>query len=124
MPDQFELNLNHRFAPDRSLDDARRAVLDLCAGEAEVVFVDECPAAPPCAAHPLVQRLLTAGALGPEPKQAWTDVARFASLGVPAVNFGPGTNAQAHQRNEWTSLAKLAEGQAILARFFAALGEP
>jgi succinyl-diaminopimelate desuccinylase len=83
---------------------------------------DLSPSAPPFASHPLVRRLVEAGVHGVEPKQAWTDVARFAQLGVAAVNFGPGDNAQAHQRNESTSIAGLVEGRAILLRWLGALG--
>jgi succinyl-diaminopimelate desuccinylase len=117
VPDRFTLNLNHRFAPSSSLEAAQREVLELVGGRASVEFTDLSPAAPPNRNHALVGALLRAGAKGPEPKQAWTDVARFASKGIAAVNFGPGENAQAHQKNESTSIALLHEGYAILRKW-------
>jgi succinyl-diaminopimelate desuccinylase len=117
VPDLFVLNLNHRFAPDVSLEEARRDLVALVAGRAEVEFSDLSPAARPSAEHPLVRALVASGVRAVEPKQAWTDVARFAERGVAAVNFGPGENAQAHQKNESTSLALLREGYAITTRW-------
>lgn len=122
VPDLFVLNVNHRFAPDRTMDDAQRELRDLVGGDADVEFTDLSPAAQPSAGHPLVRRLIDSGVRAVEPKQAWTDVARFALLGVAAVNFGPGENAQAHQRNESTSLPLLHEGFAIVSRWLAGLG--
>jgi succinyl-diaminopimelate desuccinylase len=121
IPDLFELNLNHRFAPDRTLEQAQADVRSLVADDAELVFTDLSPAAPPYRDHPLVHALADSGVLAVEPKQAWTDVARFAARGVPAVNFGPGVQRQAHQRNEWTLLSQLETGREILARFLGAI---
>jgi succinyl-diaminopimelate desuccinylase len=121
IPDHFELNLNRRFGPDRTLERVQQEILDLVAGEAEVEFIDLSPAAPPLRHHPLTEALAQSGVKAVEPKQAWTDVARFATLGIPAVNFGPGVQAQAHQRNEWTLLPLLDEGRAILDRWLAAI---
>jgi len=117
VPDRFQLNVNHRFAPGVAVEEAEQQVEALVAGRAELKFVDRSPSAPPFATHPLVRALEASGVVAVEPKQAWTDVARFAALGVPAVNFGPGEQAQAHQRNEWTSLDKLVTGYAILSRW-------
>ncbi|APR74817.1 N-succinyl-L,L-diaminopimelate desuccinylase [Minicystis rosea] len=121
VPDAFELNLNHRFSPDQTLEGAQRDIEALVAGRAKITFTDLSPSAPPFASHPLVAALRDAGVVAVEPKQAWTDVARFAAIGVPAVNFGPGVNAQAHQRNEWTSIAQLATGREILIRWLSGL---
>ena len=122
VPDRFVLNVNHRFAPDRTLDEASAHLRALVGDRARVDLTDLSPAAQPCASHPLVRALVAAGVRGVEPKQAWTDVARFATRGVAAVNFGPGENAQAHQRNESTSFELVHEGYAIVARWLASIG--
>ena len=122
IPDVFELNLNHRFGPSTSVESAKQRVLSLVGGEAEVEFIDISPSAPPLRHHALVAALAESGVLAVEPKQAWTDVARFAELGVPAVNFGPGVQAQAHQRNEWTLLSQLAGGLEVLETWLARIG--
>lgn len=121
VPDRFVLNINHRFSPDTSLAQAQENVRALVGDDASIVFTDLSPAALPNASHPLVRALIDAGVRGVEPKQAWTDVARFSALGVAAVNFGPGENAQAHQKNESTALSLLHEGYAIVERWLRAL---
>ena len=117
VPDRFVLNVNHRFAPDRTLEGEQEYLRDLVGDAAEVEFTDLSPSAPPFRDHPLVQKLVDCGVRAIEPKQAWTDVARFAALGVAAINFGPGENAQAHQKNESTSLPLIHEGYQIMRRW-------
>ncbi|HRI67646.1 MAG TPA: succinyl-diaminopimelate desuccinylase [Polyangium sp.] len=121
IPDMFWVNVNHRFAPNISLEEAKANIERLVNGRARVEWVDLSPSALPHGSHPLVLALRNAGVAGVEAKQAWTDVARFAAHGVPAVNWGPGENAQAHQRNEWTSITKLRTGRDILSKFFRTL---
>jgi succinyl-diaminopimelate desuccinylase len=121
IPDEFDINVNYRFAPPRRPEEALAELVSWVAGAAEVEATDMSPAGRPHAAHPLVQKLTAAGVAGVQTKQAWTDVARFDAIGVPAVNFGPGTQNQAHQRNEYTELGLLDDGFSILWRFLHAL---
>jgi succinyl-diaminopimelate desuccinylase len=118
IPDACTLNLNLRFAPDRTVDDAVREVEELGRRHgAAVVVTDRAPSCPAFADHPLVARLRERGGLEVEPKQAWTDVARLAAAGIPAVNFGPGATAQAHQRGEWVEVAAIEATYRALERF-------
>jgi succinyl-diaminopimelate desuccinylase len=119
IPDRFELNVNHRFGPSGALERSERAIAELVAGDAAITIVDRSPPAPPLRHHPIIAALADSGVRAVESKQAWTDVGRFAALGVPAANFGPGVQAQAHQRNEWTLLPALDEGFVILSRWLA-----
>ncbi len=120
VPDRFVLNVNHRFTPDVTLEQAQKHVMDVVAGRGHVEFTDLSPAAMPHRSHPLAQKLAACGVAAVERKQAWTDVARFAQIGVPAVNLGPGENAQAHQKNESTSLRLVHEGYEIFETFLTA----
>jgi succinyl-diaminopimelate desuccinylase len=117
VPDLFEVNVNYRFAPGRTPEEVVAHLTELVDGDAEVIATDLSPAGHPHAKHPLVLKLADSGVRSVETKQAWTDVARFDAVGVAAVNFGPGTQAQAHQKNEWTELPLLYEGYEILERF-------
>lgn len=100
IPDTFTLNVNLRFAPDRSPAQAEAYVRELVADEAGVEIVDAAPAAPARAEAPALARFLEVSRVTPRAKQAWTDVAQFAQAGVPAANFGPGIPELAHKRDE------------------------
>jgi succinyl-diaminopimelate desuccinylase len=121
VPDRFDVNVNYRFAPGRTPLEVVEELRSWVSDAAEVIPTDLSPAGRPHARHPLVAHLERCGVRTVETKQAWTDVARFDAAGVPAVNFGPGTQAQAHQPNEHTELPAVYEGYAILERFLTTL---
>jgi succinyl-diaminopimelate desuccinylase len=108
LPELFELNLNYRFAPGKDLERAQDDVRRLVGDGADIEFTDLSPSGLPCLGNPIVKRLCSV-VKGVAPKQAWTDVARFAVHGIDAVNFGPGEPAQAHQVGEWAEVAALGE---------------
>jgi succinyl-diaminopimelate desuccinylase len=121
IPDRFELNLNYRFAPTRTPQDVVEELRQLLDGQAVVEATDLSPACRPHATHPYVKWLSQCGVTATKVKQAWTDVARFDQLGVPAVNLGPGLQSQAHQPNEYTHLSLLEGGYGIFHKFLTEL---
>jgi succinyl-diaminopimelate desuccinylase len=102
VPDHVLLTVNHRFAPDRSLDRAVTHVRDVLAPAPGDTFevVDASPAAAPALDHPVLAGLIERGGLAVRAKLGWTDVARFAEHGIPAANFGPGDATLAHTAGE------------------------
>jgi succinyl-diaminopimelate desuccinylase len=115
VPDECSVSVNFRFAPDRSEEEAYehvRAVLGPC------VLVDSAPGAPPGLSAPAAADFVAAvGALvggRPVAKYGWTDVARFAEIGIPAVNYGPGDPNLAHTREEYVEVGQIEECEAVL----------
>ena len=106
VPDACEVTVNFRFAPDRDAEQARTHVREVFSGY-DIEFVDCAAGAMPGLKHPGLADLIDRVGGEPQPKLGWTDVARFAALGVPAVNFGPGDPALAHSPEEYVPLAEI-----------------
>jgi succinyl-diaminopimelate desuccinylase len=119
VPDLFELNLNYRFAPGKTIAQAQSDVEALVKGRADLRFADLSPSGRVASANPHYQRLLKLSGKPAEAKQAWTDVGRLSEAGMDAVNFGPGEAAQAHQRLESSGVAALAVAYETLKKFLA-----
>ncbi len=108
VPDECVVTVNFRFAPDRSIGDAEAHVRELFAGW-DVQVTDVAGGARPGLAEPAAASFVAAVGGTPRAKLGWTDVARFDSLGIPAVNFGPGDPRLAHTRDEHIEVAAIAE---------------
>jgi succinyl-diaminopimelate desuccinylase len=105
VPDSASVTINFRFAPDRTMAEAEDHVRGLFAScletEDSLELVDASDAAAPGLGHPLLASLAERAGGEILAKLGWTDVSRFASRGIPAVNFGPGDNRIAHTAGEY-----------------------
>ena len=143
VPDEAEVVISHRFAPDRTTAQAEQHVKDFVAGafaaegsvaedyndgssstpEFKIEILDTAPACPPSLNHPLLQSLVAAVASTPDlpdttpvrAKLGWTDVAFFGEQNIPAANFGPGNPLLAHAPNEQISAPSLHHNYETLA---------
>ncbi len=110
IPDEAVLTVNYRFAPSRSVAEAEEELRELFGSVAPAVSMrvtDAAGGARPGLDAALAQHFAAAVGGTPQPKFGWTDVARFAELGIPAVNYGPGDPALAHTDDERVPVEQL-----------------
>ena len=117
VPDGCTFAVGRRFAPKYDEAEATNQVRALLDGADEVEVLQSQPAAAPNLTNPLVAEFVDASGLAVRSKLGWTDVARFASRGVPAVNFGPGDPEIAHTAGEHVTRASIEQAYAVLAGF-------
>jgi succinyl-diaminopimelate desuccinylase len=117
VPDACVLVVNRRFAPRFSVDEAYAQVAELLEGADRLEVVNASPAGPPNLEDSLVAEFIATVDAPVGPKLGWTDVARFASRGIPALNFGPGDPTVAHTAGEFVERVALEQAYAALARF-------
>ena len=117
VPDECRLTVNRRFAPSRSIADA----------EAETARCSPAPTRSRSSARRRRRRPTSTTRSSPSSSarsisrcarsSGWTDVARFASRGVPALNFGPGDPTLAHTAGEHVTRGDVEGCFNVLAHF-------
>ncbi|MDY5784803.1 succinyl-diaminopimelate desuccinylase [Corynebacterium sp.] len=122
IPDEAQLIINFRYAPDRSVEDAKAHLEEVLALEEglELVWDDVAAGALPGLDHPVAAGLVEAVGGEFRAKFGWTDVARFSSLGIPAINFGPGDPGYAHKKDEQCPVDQIRSVSTILEAYLAA----
>jgi succinyl-diaminopimelate desuccinylase len=116
VPDTCSIVVNRRFAPAVTPDEAEAQVRALLADADGIEVVNLSPAATPNLSDPLVAEAVDTLGGDVRPKLGWTDVARFAAQGIPALNFGPGDPTIAHTPDEHVTRASLEAVHAALGR--------
>lgn len=106
IPDAAVVEINYRFAPSQTGDEAIAHLREVFDGF-DVTVTDVADGARPGLDAPLAQNFLAAVGGEAKPKYGWTDVARFSALGMPAVNYGPGDPLKAHADDERVALAEI-----------------
>jgi succinyl-diaminopimelate desuccinylase len=106
IPDRCRIEINYRFAPDKSAEEAAAYVCGVLPGF-ELEVTDVAIGARPGLDQPAAAEFVAALGAQASAKFGWTDVARFAEMGIPAVNFGPGNPSKAHADDEFCPAAEV-----------------
>ncbi|WP_232004840.1 succinyl-diaminopimelate desuccinylase [Mycobacterium sp. ACS1612] len=121
IPDAASVTVNFRFAPDRSVEQALQHVREVLDGlDVQIEMTDAAPGALPGLTQPAAAALIDAAGGQVRAKYGWTDVARFAALGIPAVNYGPGDPNLAHRADERVDVAAITASAHMLRRYLSA----
>lgn len=121
VPDEAGVDVNFRFAPDRSVEQAVEHVLSVTDGlDLSAEVTDRSPGALPGLSAPAAAALVAAAGGQFRAKYGWTDVSRFSALGIPAVNYGPGDPNLAHKRDERVPVRQITEVADVLRRYLSA----
>jgi succinyl-diaminopimelate desuccinylase len=121
IPDEASMTVNFRYAPDRDEDAAeahvREVFAEAIAGGATLTVTDNAGGALPGLSEPAAAAFVAAVGRPARAKLGWTDVARFAAFGIPAVNYGPGDPTLAHTREENVRVDRLQPAEDALVAY-------
>jgi succinyl-diaminopimelate desuccinylase len=117
IPDELVANLNYRFPPDRTIEQAESKLRSVVPAEFELRVVDRALPGRVCSDSPEVRDFIERFPVQVAGKQGWTDVAQFTAAGVAAFNFGPGIPELAHQVDEYCPIENLDSAYGWLAEF-------
>ena len=116
IPDRCAIEVNYRFAPDKSPVEAEAYVRKILDGFS-IRVLDVAAGARPGLDQPAAAEFIRAVGGQATAKLGWTDVARFSAMGVPAVNFGPGDPTKAHADDEFCPADDVFACRAALVRW-------
>jgi succinyl-diaminopimelate desuccinylase len=121
VPDSCRVTVNFRFAPDRDEDQAlahvREVFADALAAGVTLELTDSSGGALPGLSEPAAAAFVAAVGRPARAKLGWTDVARFAAFGIPALNYGPGDPQQAHTVDEHVRIDRLQPAEDALVAY-------
>ena len=117
LPATLRINLNYRFPPLYSIEEAEQRLLETAAAADWVVVKDRAPAGAVVKENPHLDRLMAISGAARQAKQGWTDVARLSGRGIAAINYGPGDPSLAHQAAESVALSSVDRAFDVLRAF-------
>jgi len=127
VPDHAEAEIDMRTTP--SLVEAGGAEVllrDALARHAPGIGVGHVHENPPMETergHPMIRKLMDAGAMGMTGAPWFSDAAHLAAAGIPSVCIGPGSIHQAHTVDEFIEIGELEAAVPVFRRFLANVGD-
>jgi len=123
IPETLKLNLNFRYSPELDGPEAGSYINNLFSDYVEVEILNTSDGAMPNKSEEKISDFIKKTGAVVQPKQAWTDIARFFEHKIPCVNFGPGDPLLAHATNEHVSKKQLLESYELLSGYLGVKSE-